>query len=151
MTTTATAARRSARPVLGAVYAGLALTVLAALAPYLGTFTEVLADHVQSGYPDYSEAKVDEAVQAYQMLLATVGVLGVVGWLWTLWTVRAGKRWAPVSATVLFLCALGVAVAGLTVEDANGEVGVPPLLGWITALPCVAGLAVVVLLWRQRQ
>lgn len=138
------------RAVLVAVYAGCALTVLAALAPFLSPFSQALADHVQSGYPDYDEAKVDEVVVAYQMLLAMVGVLGIGCWLWTLWTVRSGKRWAPVSATVLFVGALCVALLGLTLKDENGEVGLAPLLGWLTTLPCVAGLAVVVLLWRRR-
>ncbi|YCK41933.1 hypothetical protein ACNF49_50195 [Actinomadura sp. ATCC 39365] len=41
------------------------------------------------------------------------------------------------------------ALAGLTVRDTNGEVGLVPLLGWLQVLPLVPGLVAVVLLWRR--
>jgi hypothetical protein len=41
----------------------------------------------------------------------------------------------------------GIAVFDLLVKDTSGDTGLPPLLGWIGMLPCLAGLAAVTLLW----
>jgi hypothetical protein len=89
------------------------------------------------------------AVAAYTMILSTVGALGLLGWLGTAWLVRKGKGWARWPASGLFVIATGFAIATLTVQDINGQVGLAPLLGWLQLIPCTAGLAAVVLLWRR--
>ncbi len=46
--------------------------------------------------------------------------------------------------------ALGTAIAlfDLLVKDTSGDTGLPPLLGWLGLLPCLAGLLAVALLWQ---
>ncbi|TDE38081.1 hypothetical protein E1295_34095 [Nonomuraea mesophila] len=75
--------------------------------------------------------------------------MGLLGWLGTVWATRAGKGWARWLASGMLAVAACVAVSALTIQDINGEVGLAPLLGWLQVLPCVAGLAAVVLLWRR--
>ncbi|NJP97650.1 hypothetical protein HCN51_50910 [Nonomuraea sp. FMUSA5-5] len=128
------------------MYIGAALTVLAALFPFLDR--AVLTDHLEASYPAYTPAAIGDAVSAYLAILATVGVLGLAGWLATIMAARAGKRWAPWLAAGLLVIALCVAVAGLTIRDVSGDVGLAPLLGWLLVLPCVPG-AVAVVLWRR--
>ena len=80
------------RPALGAMYAGLALTVVAMVAPYVDRARgNVLADHIRDGYPTYSAGRIDSAVTAWLVILSVVGALGVVTWLGTIWAVRARK------------------------------------------------------------
>ncbi|WP_206068870.1 hypothetical protein [Nonomuraea composti] len=136
----------SQRHVLVPMYIGAALTVLAALFPFLDR--AVLTDHLEASYPAYTPAAIGDAVSAYLAILATVGVLGLAGWLATIMAARAGKRWAPWLAAGLLVIALCVAVAGLTIRDVSGDVGLAPLLGWLLVLPCVPG-AVAVVLWRR--
>ncbi|MGI5290884.1 hypothetical protein ACQEVF_47280 [Nonomuraea polychroma] len=62
---------------------------------------------------------------------------------------RLGKGWARWLASGLFAIAAGFAIAALIIQDINGQVGLAPLLGRLQVLPCVAGLAAVVLLWRR--
>ncbi|GAA3262439.1 hypothetical protein [Nonomuraea helvata] len=132
---------------LATLYAGAGLTVaatLVALADRAG-----LADHVRAGYPAYGPGEIDSAVTAYTVILSVVGTLGLFGWLGTAWVVRRGKGSARWPAGGLLAIAICVAFAALTVRDTNGEVGLAPLLGWLQVLPCAAGLAAVVLLWRR--
>ncbi|MFI2702920.1 hypothetical protein [Cellulosimicrobium composti] len=131
-------------------WAGLALTVLAAAYPVVDRATTgLLADHVRAGYPAYGTAEVDAAVTAYVAILAVVGVLGVVGWLLTLRAARTDARWGRWLAAGLLVAGAGVALAGLTVVDTSGDVGLAPALAWLLVLPCLPGLAVVALLWRR--
>ncbi|MEU8264247.1 hypothetical protein AB0C02_26930 [Micromonospora sp. NPDC048999] len=138
------------RGALAMLYVGAGLTVIAALSPFIDqATTTVLADHIRKGYPTYGTGEINTAVTAYAVLLAVVGVLGLLGWLGTVWAVRAGKGWARWSATGLFAIALCIAIAAATTKDTNGEVGLAPQLGWLQLLPCVPGLAAVVLLLRK--
>jgi len=76
------------------MYAGLALTVMAAIVPYVDHATaNLLGDHIRAGYPAYSDARIDAAVTTYLIYLSVLGALGVVGWLGTIWAVKAGRRW----------------------------------------------------------
>jgi hypothetical protein len=43
----------------------------------------------------------------------------------------------------------GTAVFDLLVTDTSGDTGLPPLLGWVGVLPCLAGLLAVLLLCRR--
>jgi hypothetical protein len=49
----------------------------------------------------------------------------------------------------VFAAGTSLALTALLVKDTSGEVGLAPVLGLIGLLPCVAGLAAVVLLWRR--
>jgi len=135
---------------LATMYAGAGLTVIAALSPFIDqATTTVLADHVREGYPAYGAGEINAAVTAYTVILAVVGVLGLLGWLGTGWAVRAGKGWARLLATAMFAIGACVAIAAATTKDTSGDVGLAPLLGWLQVLPCLPGLAAVVLLWRR--
>ena len=137
------------RAVVRLMWVGAALTVVAAALPFLDQAATVLADHVRAGYPAYGRGEIDAAVTAYQAILAAAGVLGLIGWVGTAWSVRAGKGWARVLASAVFVVAVCVALTGLTVKDTSGDVGLAPQLGWLQLLPCLPGLAAVGLLWTK--
>lgn len=148
--TTSTTKTRHDRRTIGAMYAGLGLTVAATVLPYIDRATShLLADHIQAGYPAYSQTRVDSAVTTYLVLLSVIGALGVVAWLWTTWAVKAGKRWARPAATVMFVLGASVGLTGLLTTDTSGETGLPPVLGWAGMAPCLAALLAVTLLWRR--
>jgi hypothetical protein len=135
------------RPALGAMYAGLVLTVGAMVAPYVDR--SVLADHIRDGYPTYSTDRIDTAVTAWLVILSVIGALGVASWIATIWAVRTGKWWARWAATAVFAAGTSLALTTLLVKDTSGEVGLAPVLGLIGLLPCVAGLLAVAMLWRR--
>ena len=138
------------RRAVGAMYAGLGLTVLATAAPYVDrATTHLLADHIRAGYPDYAQTRIDSAVTTYLVLLSVVGALGVLGWLGTTWAVRAGKWWARPAATLMFVVGATVGLTGLLTKDTSGDTGLPAALGWAGMAPCLAGALAVVLLWRR--
>lgn len=141
---------RHERGAVAAMYAGLGLTVVATIAPYVDrATTHVLAGHIRAGYPTLSRSRVDSAVTTYLVLLSVIGALGVLAWLGTAWAVKAGKRWARPAATVMFVLGTSVGLTGLLTEDTSGETGLPPALGWAGLAPCLAGLLAVALLWRR--
>lgn len=138
------------RSVIGAMYAGLALTVAALVVAYVDHATgNVLAAHIRAGYPAYTQARVDTAVTTYLVYLSVVGAVGIVCWLATIRAVKAGKRWARGAATAMFVLGTAIALIDLLVRDTSGDTGLPPLLGWAGMLPCLAGLLAVVLLWGR--
>jgi len=138
------------RPALAALYAGLALTIVAMIAPYVDRATgHVLADHIRAGYPTYSQERIDSAVTTWLVILSVVGALGIVSWIWTIWAVKSGKGWARWVATAMFALGTSVALTGLLVKDTSGDTGLAPLLGWIGMLPGLAGLVAVTMLWRR--
>ncbi|GAA3976882.1 hypothetical protein FOF52_02995 [Thermobifida alba] len=128
---------------------GLVLTLALGLWPFMTP--DLLADHIQHGYPDYTDAEVGAAVNTWQVALATVAGLGVIGWIWTLVTLRQPHRWAPFSATALLAVALIVAVVLITTPDTSGEVGLVPVMGWAWLAPCVVGIVVTGSTWRIRR
>jgi hypothetical protein len=138
------------RSAIGAMYAGLGLTVAALIVLYVDHATgNVLAGHIRAGYPTYTPARIDTAVTTYLVYLSVVGAVGIICWLATIWAIKAGKRWARGAATALFALGTGVAVIDLLVKDTSGDTGLPTLLGWAGVLPCLAGLLAVTLLWRR--
>lgn len=144
---TTTSRRRST---MGALYAGLGLTVVALIVPYVDQATaNVLADHIQAGYPSYSQARTASAATIYLVYLSVVEAVGVVCWLATIWAVRTGRRWTRVAATGIFALGTSIALFDLLVKDTSGDTGLPSLLGWVGMLPSLAGLLAVVLLWRR--
>ena len=138
------------RSAIGVMYAGLGLTAVAMIVPYVDHATaNVLADHIRSGYPTYTQTRIDSAATTYLVYLSVVGALGIICWLWAVRAVKAGKRWARGAATAMFALGTGIALTDLLVKDTSGDTGLPPLLGWAGMLPCLAGLLAVTLLWRR--
>ena len=138
------------RAAVGTMYAGLALTVAAAAAPFVDRASgHVLADHIRDGYPTYSADRIDSAVTTWLVLLGAVGVLGVISWATSIWAVTSHKSWSRLAATAAFAVGTVVALSALLTKDTSGEVGLAPMLGLIGMLPCVAGLGAVALLWRR--
>ena len=130
------------------MYVGVALTVVAMIVPYIDHATaNVLADHIRAGYPTYSQARIDIAVTTYLVYVSIIGALAVICWLWTIRAINARKRWARGAATAMFALGTGIALFDLLVKDTSGDTGLPPLLGWIGMLPCLAGFLAVTLLW----
>jgi hypothetical protein len=141
---------RHERWTIAAMYAGLALTVLATIVPYADrATTHLLAEHIQAGYPTYTPTLVDSAVTTYLAFLSVIGALGVIAWLGTTWAVTEGKRWARPAATVMFTLGTSVGLIGLFTKDTSGDTGLPPALGWTGMAPCLAGVLAVALLWRR--
>lgn len=140
--------RHASRSAMLSLEAGLALTVIAALVPYLDRTTgNVLAGHIRDGYPAYSQARIDTAVTTYLLYLSVVGALGVLCWWWAIRAVQAGRRWARSGVTALFFLGTGVGLLNLLVRDTSGDTGLPSLLGWVGMAPSLAGLVAVLLLW----
>lgn len=136
---------------VAAMYVGLGLTVVATIVPYVDRATiHLLADHIQAGYPTYTQTRVDSAVTTYLVLLSVLGALGVIAWLWTTRAVKAGKRWARPVATVMFVLGTSVGLTGLLIKDTSGDTALPLTLGWAGMAPCLAGLLAVTLLWKDR-
>lgn len=133
---------------LSALYTGLALTVIAAVAPF--ATTGLLAEHIRTGYPSYSADRIDTAVTTYLVILAVVGGLGVVGWLTTTWAVSTGRAWARWAVTAMFATGTLIALVLLLTEDTSGDVGLAPALGWTGLLPSLAGAVAVAAVWRTR-
>jgi hypothetical protein len=139
------------RPALRAMYAGLALAVAALAVPYADHATaNVLASHIRDGYPAYTQARIDSAVTSYLIYLSVAGALGIACWLAMIWAVKARKRWARAAATVAFALGTTIATGDLLIRDTSGGTGLPPLLGWAGMLPCLAGLAAITLLRKER-
>jgi hypothetical protein len=133
-----------------ALYAGLALTVLATALPYFDrTTTHLLTDHIRAGYPTYSQARVDSAATTYLIVLSVIGAVGVSCWLGTIWAIRTGKPWARLVATLLLVLGTSIGLTGLLTKDTSGETGLPLALGWAGMAPCLAGLLAVALLWKR--
>ncbi|MEV0918463.1 hypothetical protein AB0I93_29950 [Streptomyces sp. NPDC049967] len=140
------------RGAIGAMYTGLALTVIATATPYADrATTHLLADHIRGGYPTYSQARVDSAISTYLVLLSVIGALGVLAWIGAARSVRAGRRWARPAATVLFALGAGAGLTGLLTTDTSGATGLPPALGWAGMAPSLAGALAIALLWRKRR
>jgi cytochrome bd-type quinol oxidase subunit 2 len=138
------------RPAIASMYAGLALTVAATSVPLVDHATgNVLANHIRAGYPTYTPARIDTAATTYLIYLSVLGVIGSLCWLWTIRAVKARKRWARETTSAIFALATAIALFDLIVKDTSGETGLPPLLGLVGLLPCLAGLLAVSLLWRK--
>ncbi len=138
------------RSVLAALYAGLATTVVATVAPYMDRATSHrLENHIRAGYPSYSQARIDTAVTTYEVILTVIGILGVGGWTIVIRAFATGKWWTAPLATAALLLGLGIALTDLLLKDTSGATGLSPLLGFVGLLPCLPGLLAVTLLYRQ--
>ncbi|MFL5839511.1 MAG: hypothetical protein ACJ77Z_03555 [Thermoleophilaceae bacterium] len=132
-----------------AMYVGLALTVVATIVPLMDHSTaNVLADHIRDGYPTYTPARINAAT-TYLIYLSAVGAVGILSWVWSIRAVKARRGWLREAVTAIFVLATGIALFDLMIKDTSGDTGLPPLLGWVGLLPCMAGLLAVGLLWRK--
>lgn len=141
---------RRPTPQLAMTSAGLLLTLAGLAVLYVDRLNgNVLAAHIQDGYPEYSRSRVQDAATTYLVYLSAVGLIGVVGWVVTLRLVVRQRRSAPWVAAGLFVLGTGIALFDLMVRDTSGDTGLAPLLGWVGLLPSLAGLALVVMLIRS--
>jgi hypothetical protein len=62
---------------------------------------------------------------------------------------RTPGRASTTPSPSIFVVATTIALTDLLIKDTSGDTGLPPLLGWIGMLPCLAGLLAVGLLWRD--
>ncbi|HWV27167.1 MAG TPA: hypothetical protein VNZ66_08080 [Aeromicrobium sp.] len=129
------------------LYVGLVLTVAVGVVPFIAR--DAIADHVSSGYPAYSEARVSEAVNLWLVVLTVLGVLGVIGWLSSIWAAR--RNWYVTWVTsALLVTGAALSLTAALIRDTSGEVGLAPTIGALLLLPCAAGVAAVVLVWKQQ-
>lgn len=131
---------------------GLALTIVAAaLAALDPMMTDSVANHVREAYPQWDANTVSTERTAIIGWLVGTGALGAIGWISSIWAVRRRKRWALWFAATWF--ALGVVTAGITLSTGGEayDVIVPTSLGLVSTLPVLAGIAVLIQLWRDRR
>lgn len=140
------------RQVTRYMYLGLALTVIAALAPALDMVTvDTVADHVRNAYPGWPDDLVAADRNAIVGYLAIVGVLGVGGWVWAIVGVRKQARRARLVCTVMFSLGAIMALTDLSFSGGAYTNVIPYLYGTLGLLPAVPGLLAVVRLWRPKQ
>ncbi|GAA2796968.1 hypothetical protein [Saccharopolyspora taberi] len=131
-----------------AMYAGLALTVVAAVVTALGG--DAVSKHVFELEAPYVGAEVAAGSGSFMVIyLLALYAVGVVCWLGLSWAARAGRRWVRPVAIVVLLGAAGLAALNLTVEEYGTRV-LPLPVALAGLLPCAAGVVAVVFLWRAR-
>jgi O-antigen/teichoic acid export membrane protein len=145
-----TATTSRAAPPLGALKAGLALTVLVTLVVLADLATiDTLTAHVRAAYPQWPADLVAADRNAIAGYLIATGVLGAAGWLVILRGVARSRRWARPVATALFAVAALLALTNLGMGGAAYTVVVPYLYGTLSLLPVVAGAVALVRMWRR--
>src|SRR5690606_2272707 len=126
---------------LAALYAGLALTVLAALAPLVDAATlDLVGDHVRAAYPDWPADQVRLDRTAIVGWVAVTNALGIPLWLWTIRLVAKDRRRARTVATWSFVAGACLALTTLGFGGEHYETVVPLVFGLIGLLPPAAGL-----------
>ncbi|WEB45490.1 MULTISPECIES: hypothetical protein [Streptomyces] len=153
--TTATAPQSvppQARQAVATMYTGMALTAITTiLVPvFIALATDDYTDYISVAYPKLGAEKVSNYQQTMVIYLVVNGAVGILAWLWTLRSAKKGKRSVPVVASVVFALGLVLALFNLLIKDSTGYAALSPLLGIAGLLPCAAGLAAVVMLWRAR-
>ncbi|AJC52706.1 hypothetical protein GZL_09315 [Streptomyces sp. 769] len=134
------------------MYTGMALTAITTiLVPvFIALATDDYTDYISVAYPKLGAEKVSNYQQTMVIYLVVNGAVGILAWLWTLRSAKKGKRSVPVVASVVFALGLVLALFNLLIKDSTGYAALSPLLGIAGLLPCAAGLAAVVMLWRAR-
>ncbi|MFD1935017.1 MULTISPECIES: hypothetical protein [Nonomuraea] len=148
--TTKPALPPSTRRTVVIMYVGLALTLIAMLVPLADlAIGDTLSSHVRDVYSAYLQPdQVDSTATVLLTYLLVTGALGVLSWWWLIVAVRRRRRWARVAATIVLALAGCAALVNLFAEE-YGRTIVPAFIGLTGLLPCLAGLAAVVLLWRR--
>jgi len=127
-----------------AMGSGLLLTAVALIALAIDqTTVHSIAHHVRALYAPYGLHPAPTGL--YDYLYATQAI-GILLWLTTIWVVGRQKRWARVVATTVFVLATGIVLLNLSVSEYGTRI-FPTVWGILGLLPCLAGLAAVVLLW----
>ena len=147
---TPTVAVTGRSPASTAVWAGLAASVLYAVAVVadraaIGSVHARLAE-VYAGY-DLPWQDTEWVVVTW---LGAVGVLGALGWLVTARGAARRSRWTAPAGTVLFVLGLGAAGLDLVVAE-YGRTLFPTWITTLGLLPVVIGAVATVLLWRERR
>lgn len=148
---TQTPSTRTGRSAIRSMLIGLGLTTVATLLALLDPqLTDSVASHVREAYPEWDASTVATERTAIIGWLVGTGILGIIGWLSSIWAVRTSRRWALWFAATWF--ALGLITAGLTLGTGGEayDVIVPTPLGVVSTLPVLAGIAVLISLWRDR-
>jgi ABC-type transport system involved in cytochrome bd biosynthesis fused ATPase/permease subunit len=122
------------------MYAGAALEALGAIVTVARTSAVTTAIAVRQGVT-VSEA---HGVAIHDTLVGVVGALIVASlWLWIARQNGAGRSWARILATVLFVLDTVLALLVLPMEHPGGVGAVLASLSWLV------GLAAVICLWRR--
>ena len=137
-------------PVLMAVklmYAGAVLSALGAI--YTAATAGGLKTAILKGHPLYTTAQVHKAETSIVISAIVGGLLAVGLWIWMARMNGAGRKWARIVASVLFvintvdLLLAAAEASSVTAVGANTGIQVAlVLLIWL------AGLGAIVLLWR---
>lgn len=110
-----------------ALYIGAFLTIAITALVYIDHATaNVLASHIQAGYPAYDRSSIATAAMTYIGYLTALGVIGLIGWATAIWATGRQKRWARWSALGFFVAAVGIALFNLLIRDTSGDTGLPP-------------------------
>lgn len=153
MTTVTTQRTRPAaarHPAVRTMWIGVALTVLATVAPLVDLVTTgTIEGHVREAYPNWGDDLVGADTTAITVGLLVLGALGLAGWAVSIWATARSRRWARGLASTLFVLGAVVVLFLLTAPAGPYDRMVPVGIGLITALPCVAGLVTVAQLWQR--
>ncbi|GAB3660032.1 hypothetical protein [Glycomyces tarimensis] len=137
------------RPV--ALYLGLALTALVALAPLIDTVTvDAIGGHVRAAYPEWPAGQVRLDRTAIIAWVAVTNALGMPLWWWTIRLAGKGHRRARTVATWAFAAGACLALLNLGFGGERYETVVPLFFGLMGLLPLAAGLLALVPMWRKR-
>ncbi|MER7023745.1 MULTISPECIES: hypothetical protein [Streptomyces] len=134
----------SARPAGRALYAAAILAVASAGAIVIDQATGGgLAQQLQSVYPERSAADIKMAESSILTYLFTLAVLGAALFTTMAWALRRGRRWVRgVGAAAVVL--------GSVLAVYNFSQPHPVMMTVAGVVPCVAGLAAVVMLWTKQ-
>jgi len=159
------------RPLVIAVWlmyvaAVVEIVYAAAEGPWLGSYMASFFTAIEAADPSGSGTQVPTGTIKDVVLVAAIvgGIIGALIWLWMAWKNRAGRNWARIVATVLFVLScssLPELVTGGHLSTmpstfpaaGGGTVAVPPLTfpAWLIAggvVNSLLGLAIIVLLWQ---
>ena len=124
------------------MYVGAALSALLGVLTFVDqAVVDGISDKLWNKYPDYTSAEIATEAGATAAALYVVAVLGIACWLWLATATRRGWRRTRLTATIVFGLAV---VAALSMS----YVPMPGYLATAQWLPCVAGVAAIVLLWK---
>lgn len=134
-------------PAVPTLWAGFVLTLLVLVFVAVDQASlNGIADHVQEHYAPHGT--VPDPGVLYMYLYAT-GVVGLLTWAALIPSARARRGWVPWVATLVLLIAVCGGVFNLVITEYGGPV-LPPLWSVLTLLPCVVGVAAVVMLWKDK-
>ncbi len=137
------ATARAAVPLLTAVklmYAGAVLSALSLIVIVVST--SKLRAAIRRSDPTLSPSGLHTAQTAAVTIAVVVAVVGTGLWIWMARENRAGKRWARVTASMIFGLDTAAVLANFTRPDPLPN-RLFPVVIWLI------GLTVIVLLWRR--